>query len=256
MRLKTLVVCGLLTALLCGCRVAAWNGIAGVSLVRTEYPKVVIAANEPLALQGYGKQWVSFPTDYLGHKPSGYMEYAVYGEGGEGPVTRHAHAFIARPSNDDYWEFKPESYAVPGGFAIGKTVLGGKGWVAQFVRIDGEKDWFSAMWRASGRETPEFWIARRYSATPEKATRVVAEYREPWPECLDPDAVKDMVFFPQNCLDGFLKRAEAAFDFEREIPENGPGTDIPSVLVKPGFPPDMLRLAGELMEDLRIQFWR
>lgn len=256
MRLKAFAVCGLLAAFLCGCRVSAWDGVVGASLVRTAYPRVAIAANEPLALQGYGKQWVSFPTDYMGHQPSGFMEYAVYGEGAEGPVTRHAHALIARPSNDNYWEFKPESYPVPGGFAIGKAVLGGKGWTAQLVRIDGEKDWFSAMWHESGREVPEYWIARRFSATPEKATRVVAEYREPWPGCLDPDGIKDMAFYPKGCLDGFIERSEAAFDVAGEIPEEEKGTDIPSILVKPRFSPDMKRLVGELMEDLRIQFWR
>lgn len=65
-----------------------------------------------------------------------------------------------------------------------------------------------------------------------------------------------MAFYPKGCLDGFIERSEAAFDVAGEIPEEEKGTDIPSILVKPRFSPDMKRLVGELMEDLRIQFWR
>ncbi|CAK7068619.1 MAG: hypothetical protein DELT_01771 [Desulfovibrio sp.] len=259
MRFRTLsitaVLCCVAAAFAGGCMVSAWSGMAGATLVRAEYPRMALAAKEPLTLQAYGRQWVSLPTDYLGHKPTGFMDYAVYGEGEEGPVTRHAHVAIVRPSNDNYWEFKPESYPVPGGFAIGRAVIGNKSWTAQLVRVDGERDWFSAMWQASGRDVPEFWLSRRFSATPERATRVIAEYREPWPECLDP-AVRDVTFVRAECLDGFLRRAEAAFDFEQEIPTESPGPSGPSVLVKPHFPPDMLRLAGELMENLRLQLWR
>lgn len=227
----------------------------GRTLVRDEPPRIAVAVAEPLLLQGYGRQWVSLDAESLVMTPSGIMDFAVFGDGTKGPVTRHAQVIIVRPGNDFRWEFRPESYPVPGGFAFGRTVLGGRQLVSQLVRVDGEKDWFSAMWRASGRETPEFWLSRRFSFTPEKATRVAAEYREPWPECLDPDA-RNSVFLPRDCLDGFLKRSETVFDFEREIPGDVAGAESPSILVRPRFQPDMKRLAGELMEDMRLQFWR
>ncbi|MDL2210173.1 DUF4851 domain-containing protein [Desulfovibrio sp. OttesenSCG-928-O18] len=242
--------------LLVGCT-AARIGVSGNNLVRTAYPRTSIAAKTPLILQGYGRQWVSLPTEYMGMQPTGGMDYAVYGEGSEGPITRHAHAFIVRPGNDYNWYFQPESYPAPGGVHIGRKDIDGYRWVTQILRVDGEKDWFSAMWKESGRDVPEFWIARRFSATPERATRVVAEYREPWPECLDP-GVKDLVFVRASCLEGFLERADAAFTLNMGAPENAEEPPAaPSVLRRPPFPPDMKRLAGELQqEDFSFRRWR
>jgi hypothetical protein len=51
MRFKVIIFCGLFAAVLCGCRAVLWNGMVGTSLVRTEYPRVTIAVNEPLTLQ-------------------------------------------------------------------------------------------------------------------------------------------------------------------------------------------------------------
>jgi hypothetical protein len=256
MRFATVFFCCLVLALATGC-VAARNGVVGLALVRTSYPRIVMQANAPLLLQGYGREWVSLPTDFLGIQPSGAMDYAVYGEGTDGPVTRHAHVFVVRPNNDQAWWFQPESYPAPGGLSIGKQEMGGRGWTVQILRVDGQKDWFSAMWQTSGRAVPERWVARRFSATPERATRVVAEYREPWPECLDPDA-KDLLLVSASCLEGFIARSNAAFSVgdDGAAPEDAaaaaPGA--PSVLAGPPFSPDMKRLAGELNEEDRL--WR
>lgn len=242
--------------LFCGC-MAARLGVSGNSLVSTAYPRLTIAANAPLSLQGYGRQWVSLSTEYLGLLPTGRMDYAVYGEGSEGPVTRHAHALIVRPGDDQTWYFQPESYPAPGGIHIGRKDVDGYRWVTQILRVDGEKDWFSAMWKESGRDVPALWIARRFSATPDRATRIAAEYREPWPECLDP-AVKDLVFVREECLGGFLARADAAFtlNMRPEGDADAPPT-VPSALRRPPFSPDMKRLAGELQqEDFYFRRWR
>lgn len=249
-------VLGLAAFLLFGC-VAARSGVSGNSLVRTAYPRVSIEANAPLTLQGYGRQWVSLPTEYMGAQPAGSMDYAVYGEGSEGPVTRHAHAIIVRPGNDYNWYFQPESYPAPGGIHIGRKDVDGYRWVTQILRVDGEKDWFSAMWRESGREVPAFWIARRFSATPERATRIAAEYREPWPECLDPGA-KDLLFARPECLEGFIARSDAAFVLNlRPVGNADEPPAAASVLRRPPFPPDMKRLAGELQqEDFSFRRWR
>ncbi|SBV97548.1 exported hypothetical protein [uncultured delta proteobacterium] len=254
-------ILALAVACLClfGCA-AAFNGISGSTLVRTDYPRLTVGANPPLILQGYGRQWVSLPTDYLGLEPSGIMDFAVYGDeggngSGEGAITRHAHAFVVTPSDDRRWYFRPESNKPFGGLALGRKDIGGYSWTVQVLRVDGEKDWFSAMWRASGRETPPLWLARRFSATPDRAVRVVAEYREPWPECLDPEAA-DLVFARKECLEGFFARSDAAFSLDMHAPEMLEAPSAPSMLAKPAFSPDMKKLAGELMEVDFFRGWR
>ena len=250
----------LAVACLClfGCA-GAFNGVSGSTLVRTNYPRLTVGANPPLTLQGYGRQWTSLPTDYLGLEPTGIMDFVVYGEGGgegaEGAITRHAHAFVVRPSEDKRWYFRPESNKALNGLAIGRKDIEGYRWTVQVLRVDGEKDWFSAMWRESGRETPPFWLARRFSATPERATRVVAEYREPWPECLDPEA-RDLVFARKECLEGFFARSDAAFFLDMHAPGILEDPSVPSVLATPAFSPDMKKLAGELMEVEYFRNWR
>lgn len=254
-------MCGLwlaafmLAAPLFGCA-GAMSGVTGSTLTRTGYPRVSVMANAPFELKGHGRQWVSIPTEYLGTKPSGTMDYAVYGQNEDGVVTRHAHALFAQPSDERAWYFKPESYPAPGGLSIGRNVINGYAWTDQIIRVDGETDWFSAMWRESGYTTPQLWIARRFSATPDRTLRVVAEYRESWPECLDRD-VKDLVFAREECLGGFLERSAAAFTLQMQAAENPEQAAAPSVLAKPPFAPDMKKLAGELLEeDFSFRRWR
>lgn len=259
-RLSVLAVLCLALAQLAGCVAGAVSGVSGTSLVRTGYPRLNIAVNEPLVLQGYGRQWVSLPSEFLGNLPSGTMDYAVYGEmaGGDagGPVTRHAHAFVVRPNDDIRWRFRLESFKPYGGLSFGKQEINGYRWTVQLLRVDGETDWFSAMWRESGRETPPVWLARRFSATPEKSIRVVAEYREPWPECLDPE-ITELTFVRKECLEGFLARADEAFVLDMHAPETIEAPLGTAVLHRPPFSPDMGKLAGELFEDdMRFRRWR
>lgn len=232
---------------LAACISGARSGVVGSTLTRNEYPRASIAANAPFTLQAYGRQWVSLPTDFLGVQPTGSMDYAVYGQNESGTVTRHAHALFTKPSSDNRWVFLPESYPAPGGLAIGSKGINGYTWTTQVIRVPGENDWFSAMWRTSGYATPEVWIARRFSASPDRSLRIVAEYREPWPECLDPD-VKDLVFAREECLGEFMRRSDAAFSLRMHAVEDGDASSAPSALKTPPFPPDMLKLAGELRE--------
>ena len=233
--------------LLSGCT-GAMSGVSGTALVRTGYPRLTAAANAPLVLQGYGRQWVSLPSDYMGILPSGAMDYTVYSEGAEGPVTRHAHVFAVQPSDEKRWYFKPDSLLPFDGLSFGRKDINGYRWAAQILRVHAGNDWFSAMWRDSGRGVPELWLARRFSATPDRSTRVVAEYREPWPECLDPE-VKDLVFARQGCLEGFLERSDAAFSLDMHAPETLEAPAVPSLLPKPDFAPNMKKLAGELAQE-------
>lgn len=247
MKLFPVLAVFLLLYPLSGCT-PAMSGISGTSLTRTAYPRLTMTANPPLVLQGHGRQWVSLPTEFLGLEPSGVMDYAVYGEGQEGPITRHAHVLVVEPTNDRAWYFQPEGHGTPGALTFGRQVLGGYTWTAQVLRVNGPTDWFSAMWAASGRETPELWIARRFSGTPTSTTRTVAEYREPWPECLDPE-VTHLLLVSKSCLEGFFERSEAAFSLDMHGMENIETPSAASQLRKPDFAPDIRRLAGELRQE-------
>ena len=238
---------------LSGCT-PAMSGISGTSLTRTAYPRLTMTANPPLILQGYGNQWVSLPTEVLGIDPSGVMDYAVYGEGREGPINRHGHVMVVRP-NSTAWYFQPEGSRTHGTVATGRKVVGDYTWTAQVLRVNGATDWFSAMWAESGREIPEFWIARRLSGTPESATRVVAEYREPWPECLDPET-ENLLLVRRSCLEDFFKRADEAFTLDMHALEVIEAPAVASELRKPDFAPNMLRLAGELRREDNSFFHR
>lgn len=244
----------LIVASLCGCT-GAFSGVTGSTLIRTGYPRVSLTANEPLALYGYGRQWVTFVTEYLGQDVSGSMDYAVYAAEKEGPVTRHAHAFIVKPNNERLWYFGPESYKAPGGLILERREINGYIWNVQIIRVVAENDWFSAMWKENGRIVPEVWIARRFSATPDKVTRVVAEYREPWPACLNPEA-EDLVFVCKECLEDFFARSDAAFNLEIHRAEPLRKEPAPTILVKPKMQPDMRKLAGDLLkEDFSFRSW-
>ena len=94
----------LLSVCLSGC-VAPKIGVFGTALVHMRHPTLTMTANAPLILQGYGRQGVSLSSDYLGLDPSGSMDYAIYGEGAEGAITRHGHLFVVRPSDDTRWYF-------------------------------------------------------------------------------------------------------------------------------------------------------
>ena len=232
---------------LSGC-VAQRSVVSGSSLIIADFPRLSMTANDPLVLQGYGRQRVSLPSNVLGLFPNGYMDYAVYGEGTEGPIIRHSHIMAVRPSDTARWRFKPESFIPFGGLSIGHKKVNGYVWAVQILRVNDASDWFSTMWRQNGRETPEFWLARRFSVTPERSTRIVAEYREPWPECLEP-TTKDLLLVRSECLKEFIERSDAALSLDIRVPAAAMPFVVPTLLAKPAFLPEMRKLVGELREE-------
>lgn len=238
----------------CGCT-PAFSGVSGTTLTRTGYPPASITAEAPFVLQGQGREWISFESSSLTHQPGGRMDYAVYAPESEGPVTRHAHALFAQPNDTTNWRFQLENAAGGPVLALNKKTVNDYPWIVQILRVQAENDWFSALWTENGREVPPLWIAKRFSTTPGDALRLVAEYREPWPACLDPEA-KNLMFASRECVQGFLDRADAVFTLElRATPANLPPAARP-FLQKPPFSPNMKRLAGELIEIDRMFFRR
>jgi hypothetical protein len=221
--------------------------MVGASLVSTQYPPVSVTVQPPLLARGHGREWASLRTPSLTATPLASFDYAVYSDTGEGLVTRHAHTIILRPSNTESWVFAPESQGVFGALSYRQTGMNGMTVTEQILPVAATSDWFSALWLANGRETPRRGLARRFSATPERAVRLVAEYREPWPECLPEDAAS-LSLVPGSCLEGFLSRSSGLFTFTPGVADASAIDNTASGLTAPNFPPDTRKLAGELRE--------
>ena len=223
-------------------------GVVGNTLSVASYPSGSITANAPLALAGQGQLWATFETEYMNASPSGQISYALYASTMEGPVARHAHAMVVTLNSSNAWYFQPESSKEPHVLSFSKKEINGYTWTIQLMPVPAERDWFSALWQANGRETPERWLAQRYSATPDSGTRLVAEYREPWPPCLD-EAEGNPLMVQRSCIGGFLDRANAAFTLDR-VPadlENAP--PAASALRVPELRMNTKKLVGELRRE-------
>ncbi len=223
-------------------------GVVGTTLYHVGHPPAAITANAPLALQGHGRLWVTlYSQDSLLEQPSASMAYAIYSDGNSGPVTRHAHALFVQPTSA-LWSFQLESFKGPGVLGLSKEDIGGLTWTMQIMRVPSQGDWFSDVWIENGRSVPETWLVKRFSATPERSTRMVAEYREPWPECLD-DAAADLMLVSGTCLKDFMRRADAAFTLDQNQPPQEQAVTAPSALKLPAAMPNTRKLVGEVWKN-------
>ena len=237
----------LLLLLLAACTPAR-TGVVDGSLASTLYPPISVEVDSSLVLHGHGREWVTLATNLLTTRPLGSFDYAVYSGGGaEGPVTRHAHVIFLRPENTWTWVFVPESQGMLGALYYRQTAMDGMTVTEQIMPVSAKGDWLSALWRANGREVPERWLARRFSATPDRALRVVAEYREPWPACLPEDAASRLLV-PGECLEDFLQNSGDIFTFIRSVRDADAIVSAPSGLKTPEISPNTRKLAGELRE--------
>lgn len=211
MRIISLFV---LSCLLWACS-PALHGVSGSAVVTTSYPGAALTANAPLTLQGWGSRWVAVASESPLENPTSSMDFAMYSPTGEGPVTQHAHVLAARLYDGDLWRFDLENSLSAGAFNYSQfTGNDGRTWTMQLMAVPSAEDWFSAIWLENGRQVPETWLTARYTATPDTDLRLAAEYREPWPHCLDPDIVQtpaNYAFVPRDCLKDFLDRAHNAF---------------------------------------------
>ncbi|MDL2291476.1 DUF4851 domain-containing protein, partial [Desulfovibrio sp. OttesenSCG-928-F20] len=141
-----------------------------------------IKVNEPLTLGAEGKYRFFVPSDVL-TRPGASFGYAVYAEPGVGRVDKQIHCIASRLERGA-WRWEKETWARREAVSYSILSAGGRNWTVQMLPVDGEKDWFSALWAQKGRETPPFWLAKRWSATPDDDIRLVVEYREAAPQCL------------------------------------------------------------------------
>lgn len=168
-----------------------------------------------------------------------YLDYAIYGDPGDGPVTRHGHVIFATFSDKNRYAFQPQTFARANELDLETQEINGRDWRVHTLYEDGESDWFSKVWRENGRETPEIWIGKRYSRTFNQTSRVIVEYREPLPACAKIEKTKILSFLDtrglsvgtEECrreVDAVFERADQAFTIGRaseleltgEVPEN------------------------------------
>lgn len=245
MRRLLISICLLATGALCACT-AARTGTVGNTLTTNTRPQVSLTANAPLQRASSGTLWVVGTNSARSmNPPMVELSYALFAQGApdqNGPVTASAHAFIMRLP-DENWHFSPDSWPHFQVLPFGGTASAGNlPWPGRLLRVPAEGDWISDMWKANGRDVPEFWLAKRWAETLGETAKGVMEYREPWPEGLD----ETMVFGKgAEQLAEFVKRADAAFTMTTEytgLPETAPANS----LTLPALQPDTLRLVGDI----------
>lgn len=208
----------------------------------------------PLVLIATGRLTATVPTDDALMPPTATVSYALFAEGDSGPVTRHAHILFSElPMRT--WRWEMETWAKHEALLYTTTRAGGKNWTIQMFPVIAAGDWFSALWQKNGRQTPDIWLAKRWSSTPQDEMRLLAEYREPAPACmrerLARTAGKDgIASLPKGkelwrgCekeIEAFSARADAVFTLEKR--QNAQPAPALATLVPPDAP---LNTAGAI----------
>lgn len=182
----------------------------------------------PLTLAASGRLTARVPSDDALVAPVATVAFAAFAEGDSGPVTRHAHTMFCELSRES-WRWEMETWGKRDALSRVSERKGGKYWTAQIFPVVAAGDWFSDLWLKNGRQVPEFWLAKRWSSTPETEMRLLAEYREPAPACMR-DRLAQAVgekgagYLPDSrelwrgcdeAIRDFSTRADAVFDLEQ-----------------------------------------
>ena len=173
--------------------------------------------------------------------PIATVAFAAFAEGDSGPVTRHAHTMFCELPLDS-WRWEMETWGKRDTLLRVSERKGGKYWTVQIFPVAAAGDWFSDLWLKNGRQIPEFWLAKRWSSTPEEEMRLLAEYREPAPACMRGSLAraageKGTGYLPDSrelwrgcdqAIRDFSARADAVFDLERLRDRPAAGTAAPA----------------------------
>ncbi len=215
-----------------------------------------ITVAPPLKLAGTGEVWGNVPSD-VNLAPYSSLEFAVFADKTDGPVDRYAHTAISRLPGYA-WRWIKETWETPQSLSLSKMQQAGKFWTVHMMPVVSDHDWFSEMWLANGRPVPAFWLAKRWSATPDDQTRIIAEYREAAPQCMQTMFRKALQVKSENPLpkgdeiwmacrkeiNAFSDRADTIFTLDK-MPEVLSEPPLALPLTKPAASPNMKKLAGE-----------
>ncbi len=235
------------------------RGIADNAFYSTGQPQLYVQVNG-LTPAGGGRFWGDVPSN-TNLMPYASVNFAVFGEAEAGPesfINRHAHVMLAE-FNEASWRWRMESWPAPSTLQFQSMRAAGKYWTVQIMPVAAVGDWFSGAWQADAKKAPRFWLAKRWSSTPEEYIRIVAEYREPAPQCmqaalpaLEQAVLGEQVSPPQGAdllrlcpqeVDAFSARADDAFTFG-PLPQTL-GTAFARPMPQPDGRPNMKALAGE-----------
>ncbi|MDR2893753.1 MAG: DUF4851 domain-containing protein [Deltaproteobacteria bacterium] len=253
-RIRSFIIlfCG---ALFLGACSPAYTGFSGDVMLTSGLPHLAIAPAGSLEPMLTGRTLGNLESD-TSIRAGSEVNYAVYGDSGSGPVQRHGHVLVSRLGGDT-WEFLPESYPNSNEVYLKVVDLNGQTWTEHLLYVESAGDWFSALWEAGGRAVPEKWLGKRWSRTYASSTRVVVEYREPMPTCIETGDNAGQSYVTHAVLDtptsectqqlkAFEARADAAFDIQsargQEFTDPAPAAQL---FKKPDFPMNMTRLVGK-----------
>ena len=237
-------LCLLFAAFLPACSPARTE-VAGNALTTNVRPYISIAGASSLLVKAHGRLWADSATDLAASNVSVAFNYAIFADSDSGPVTRYAYAAIARLSQSASWRFEPQSNRSDGAFSFGQD----GDWTVQLLRVPGQGDWSSDIWRKNGRETSEFWIAKRWNSSLNAGSRVVMEYREPWPGGFDLVSSDFATLRGEaaEVVQAFIARADAAFVVEKTKGDFSKPAPQQKLTVDQGALPDIPKLVGRIL---------
>ena len=246
----------LIVALFCGC-VPRQKGAATQGFYATGWGAFSVGANPPLTLASTGTLLGTVPSNANLH-PMATFTYALFADPGTGPVMHHVHAIFSELPQSA-WRWEMETWARPESLSYEQRSAGGRFWTIQILPVTARGDWFTALWQKNNRDTPDFWLAKRWSARPEDEIRIVLEYREPAPLCMQERLItadtarrtdrnapmlrgRDLRPGCEHAIEEFSRRAEAAVNLNglADLPEK----PVQQLTAQPNFSPDMGRLVG------------
>jgi hypothetical protein len=240
-------------------------GVFGGTMFSGGLPALAVTPAPQLTPMAFGTLGGSLETDtpLTAHAR---VDYAVFGdvepaESGQkaAMVKAHGHTMVTEISNQYAWEFDVESNASHSEVYLKTVKFNGQEWTEHLLFADSEGDWFSELWQNNGRIVPERWIGKRWSRDYQSYYRVLVEYREPMPACVEVTSNEGQSYSVhaifntntqecRNTLQDFEVRAEQAFNVQnlRSV-ENSvePGSALVSVLGRlPEKSPNMKKLVG------------
>ncbi|MDL2316934.1 DUF4851 domain-containing protein [Desulfovibrio sp. OttesenSCG-928-A18] len=230
------------------------KGSAAQNFYVSGLANIEVTVNPPLSLVANGDQTVTVPTE-SSTQPGASFTYAVFSDSDKGPVNKHVHAIFSELPRA-LWEWKLETWALPEAFFYDRQRMAGKSWTMQILPVIADQDWFSALYRENGRETPEFWLAKRWSATPRDEMRMAIEYREPAPQCMHaalrafaeqgkeaaPGKGREFLRGCDDEVNAFVMRADSALQLDRLA--GIPAQPMQLMRVLPKIPVNVDKLLG------------
>lgn len=228
----------------------ARTGLIDGTLTTNMRPAVSVTAAQPFVPADSGRLWVQPGTDQMTMVANASVDFAVYTDPAAAPNARLAYAAVIRLEDRDTWAFFPDPGNLPGSFGTVRTPdLTSRDGAVYTLSVPAQGDWASDLVTANGFPAPERWIAQRWVFMPDTDVRVIAEYREPWPDGFEAPAGDIMLLRDRDAefLRSFEKRASAVFVFSADT---GDFSGAPAPARRWNLPrtgPDVPRLAGEIM---------